>query len=287
MNVNAVMPAPAGPEISVAKVEQKLFDQVTSGLERPGNTSAAAAQERVANQGREFADAKGERADLAESGAKPTAAEAEQTHVASDLKGEQGKGIGKEGTAEAGPRLTLAKAEQSEFAQVTSDLQGTGGAALAKEGITTASASPDAAFAKAEQNLFDHVASGLERRGGAIGKEAMANPGNLLGEAMGDLKGYLDRVRVMGGMFAQRDPNAKHGGGTTDLARATRPKESIMKDAAGTGSEGGAKARIDDNMLDQAARLMLDSLRFSIETNLVVRGTTQVSNSANTLIRGQ
>jgi hypothetical protein len=130
-----------------------------------------------------------------------------------------------------------------------------------------------------EGKLFDFVAEAQRQGGGEAAR--LANPAHLLAEMAKGLNGYVERAR----MFAGETP--------AFLRRSAGGPEPDRRAGEGdaTGSEaGGARGRgstIGDADLDRAAAALMATMRFSIDTALVVRGTAQISGSANTLLKGQ
>ncbi|WP_210255096.1 hypothetical protein [Ochrobactrum sp. MC-1LL] len=129
---------------------------------------------------------------------------------------------------------------------------------------------------QATQNLFEHVA------GQAKALPEGASPAQLGQEVLQNLKGFFGRV----GNFAERASSL-----TQRTPQATGG-ELVSVGPNGAGPTDLSKTRnsatpVDQTQMDkviQSLGMMFDQ---SIETQLVVRGTTQVSGAANTLLRGQ
>lgn len=150
------------------------------------------------------------------------------------------------------------------------------------------------AGAHIEQPLLDFVAG---MRASALSDELhLANPSALAAELFGSLRGYIDRARSFE-TTARIRASETEGGAGIDMASLT------PADTAETEMHGGpARERLEPRdpgsgvspavavSLAQLQRTMdvaLASMNFATETALVVRGTSQISHSANTLLKGQ
>lgn len=130
---------------------------------------------------------------------------------------------------------------------------------------------------QATQNLFEHVASQTR----ALLPEG-AGPAQLGDEVLQGLKGFFERAGSFterASSLTQRTPQATggelvslgpNGAGTTDLSKT--------KNAA---------IPVEQSQMEKVIQSLGMMFDHSIETQLVVRGTTQVSGAANTLLRGQ
>lgn len=130
--------------------------------------------------------------------------------------------------------------------------------------------------AQSSQNLFEHVASQ------AKALPESAGPTQLGQEVLQNLQGFFERS----GSFAerasgltQRTPQAT-GGELVSLG----PKGAGMTDLSQTRNSA---LPVDQNQIDKVIQSLGMMFDHSIETQMVVRGTTQVSGAANTLLRGQ
>jgi hypothetical protein len=129
---------------------------------------------------------------------------------------------------------------------------------------------------QASQNLFEHMASQ------AKALPEGAGPSQLGNEMLQNLKGFFERA----GSFAerasgltQRTPQAT-GGELVSLG----PKGAGMTDLSQTRNSA---VPVDQSQMDKVIQSLGMMFDHSIETQMVVRGTTQVSGAANTLLRGQ
>lgn len=123
----------------------------------------------------------------------------------------------------------------------------------------------------ASQNLFEHMANG------AKGMPEGASPHQIGESLMQRLDGFIDRSRT----FSARAETLGQAGTPSSLAS---PQASPTSFAAVAG-EGGRK--VGDAQMDQIVHSLGRMFDYSIETQMVVRGATQVSGSANTLLKGQ
>lgn len=130
---------------------------------------------------------------------------------------------------------------------------------------TVATAAPTAAgqdVAQVSQNLFEHMASQ------AKGMPQGASPNQIGENLMERLNGFIDRSR-----------------GFSDSASVQRtPYVSSSQVDKGAGVEPG---KVNEQQIDRLVGSLSRVFDYSIETQMVVRGATQISGSANTLLRGQ
>nr|WP_165493603.1 MULTISPECIES: hypothetical protein [Pseudomonas] len=128
-----------------------------------------------------------------------------------------------------------------------------------------ATAAPTAAgqdVAQVSQNLFEHMASQ------AKGMPQGASPNQIGENLMERLNGFIDRSR-----------------GFSDSASVERtPYVSSSPVDKGAGVEPG---KVNEQQIDRLVGSLSRVFDYSIETQMVVRGATQISGSANTLLRGQ
>ncbi|WP_210403157.1 hypothetical protein [Salinicola sp. MH3R3-1] len=134
----------------------------------------------------------------------------------------------------------------------------------------TPPATETSAKALASQNLFEHMAS----QSGA--SPAGASPSELGSNLINNLDGFVDRVNT----FAQQAkiPDAQ---APDRFAKVTTHETSPAPDA------GDAPSAIGDEKMAKVVDSLGQVFDHSIETTMVVRGATQVSGSANTLLKGQ
>jgi hypothetical protein len=150
-----------------------------------------------------------------------------------------------------------------------------------------------AAGAHIEQPLLDFVS---QMQGNPLSDAShFANPAALAAELVGSLRGFTERGRSL--EMATRMSADRAEGGGIDMASP------MPADAAETKLHGGpARERLEpadsDTGVSAAAGVSLAQLRrtmdvalasmnFLTETTLVVHGTSQINNSADTLFKGQ
>ena len=112
----------------------------------------------------------------------------------------------------------------------------------------------------ASQNLFEHMA--VNGQGLAPG----SSPAQIGGDLLHRLDGFIERSRSY-----------------ADSSRVAPTGEPI---ATGP-SQAPAAPRVGDGQMAQLASALTRTFDYAIETQMVVRGATQISGSANTLLRGQ
>ncbi|WP_342596137.1 hypothetical protein AAGT95_08070 [Salinicola lusitanus] len=138
--------------------------------------------------------------------------------------------------------------------------------------MTTPAPTPSETSAKtlASQNLFEHMA------GQAGAAPPGASPGELGSNLINNLDGFVDRVNS----FAQQAkvPDAQ---APDRFAKVTTQEVSPAPDA------GDRPTAIGDDKMAKVVDSLSQVFDHSIETTMVVRGATQVSGSANTLLKGQ
>lgn len=131
------------------------------------------------------------------------------------------------------------------------------------------------------QNLFEHMA------GNAKGMPEGASPHQIGDGLMERLNGFIDRSRS----FSERAdaltngsaPGAASGlGSTPATAGAEKPAS-----AQNLASNGAPPKKVGEQQVDQIVHSLGKMFDYSIETQMVVRGATQISGSANTLLKGQ
>lgn len=122
----------------------------------------------------------------------------------------------------------------------------------------------------------------------------LANPAALASELLGGLNGYLERARSL---QMRMRADGTEGGGGIDVASLTPVGAGEPELHGGPARErlepverdGGVSAALGVNVaqLQRTMDLALASMNFFTETALVVHGTSQINNSANTLFKGQ
>ena len=125
---------------------------------------------------------------------------------------------------------------------------------------------------QASQNLFEHIAAN------ARGLPEGANPSQLGQDIMQHLQGFFERSSSFAeraGKLVQGAPEASRSGQFASLG--SQPVANA--DPGKPGVDGQQMSRVVESL-----SMMFDH---SIETQMVVRGATQVSGAANTLLRGQ
>jgi hypothetical protein len=119
--------------------------------------------------------------------------------------------------------------------------------------------------AQATQNLFEHMAMTAQ------GLPQGASPAQLGEGLMQRLDGFLDRSH----RFAER---ASAG------VEQTQTFSPVAQAPQTTGAENKLPQ---DGQMDKVVTALSRMFDHSIETQMVVRGATQISGAANTLLRGQ
>jgi hypothetical protein len=143
-----------------------------------------------------------------------------------------------------------------------------------------------------EQPLLDFVAS--LQRVPASGVPHLANPASLASELFGSLRGYFERAQSF--ERAPRTVQSRNGDDAylTLTSGAAEPRADLHGGPAREklepvdGYDGvSPSVAVSLAQLQRAMDLALASMNFATETALVVRGTSQISHSANTLLKGQ
>lgn len=119
----------------------------------------------------------------------------------------------------------------------------------------------------ASQNLFEHMAHQ------AGSSSSGASPGELGSNLLDNLDGFIDRVNDFARQAKVPDVQA-----SDRFAQVT---------SQGATDAGDAPSAVGDDKLAKVVDSLGRVFDHSIETTMVVRGATQVSGSANTLLRGQ
>jgi len=127
---------------------------------------------------------------------------------------------------------------------------------------------------QASQNLFEHMANSTK------GMPAGASPYQIGDGLMERLNGFIDRSRT----FSERADVLTNG--PTPASSATPGAEKTFS-VANASSTGEPPKKVGDQQIDQVVHSLGKMFDYSIETQMVVRGATQISGSANTLLKGQ
>ncbi|MFI3045580.1 hypothetical protein [Pseudomonas coronafaciens] len=120
---------------------------------------------------------------------------------------------------------------------------------------------------QASQNLFEHMAETSK------GMPQGASPHQIGSNLMERLDGFIDRSRQL----SQRADALTQGSAPQ---AASQPSVAAASDGQAIGKVGGPQ-------VDQIVQSLGRMFDYSIETQMVVRGATQISGSANTLLKGQ
>jgi len=144
-----------------------------------------------------------------------------------------------------------------------------------------------------ERPLMDFVAS--LQSSPASGMPHLANPAALASQLFGSLRGYFERAQSLEKAPRSTQSRSTDGDGLhVTLAVAGEPRTDLhggpaRENLEPADAEGGASsaASVSLAQLQRAMDLALASMNFATETALVVRGTSQVSHSVNTLLKGQ
>ena len=142
-----------------------------------------------------------------------------------------------------------------------------------------------------EQARFD---AGANAQGGGLGGvHHLANPAALAGELLDSLRGYFERAQSIAKTTRTIESNRGQddGDGLTRVAmRADEldlhggpARESLEPPDNGVSPPVGVSLA----QLQRTMEVALASMSFTNETALLASGTSQVSHSANTLLRGQ
>jgi hypothetical protein len=132
----------------------------------------------------------------------------------------------------------------------------------------------------AGQDLFQYLASV-----NPSGTPAAPSPGQLGGAMVENLRGFLDRSQGFSAKAREltaRTPEAP----ATKMVHRGSGDQPVSPQALSMGPRP-EKPPVDGNQLDKVIQSLGMMFDYSIETQMVVRGTTQVSGAANTLLRGQ
>ncbi|MFJ3007443.1 hypothetical protein [Pseudomonas fluorescens] len=128
--------------------------------------------------------------------------------------------------------------------------------------------SPDGV--QASQSLFEHMA----KTSGSI--QPGAGPQELGVNLMERLNGFIERSRG----FSERTERVANGAAPARTTDASAVEKSPTPTA-------DTPNRVGDQQVNQLMQSLGKMFDYSIETQMVVRGATQVSGAANTLLKGQ
>lgn len=112
-----------------------------------------------------------------------------------------------------------------------------------------------------QQPAFDHAAEAAARQQSWPARAgALADPGQLASELTSRMDGFLRRAG--------------------ESAREQAPSSTAQQGAT-------ERSALDNRQLDRVIESMNRSFEFAVQTQLVVRGATQTTGSANTVLKGQ
>jgi hypothetical protein len=113
-----------------------------------------------------------------------------------------------------------------------------------------------------------------------------ASPGQLGQAVVDNLRGFFNRSQSMTSRArALADPTPPPHASMTVAHRG--PAQSALDPGAVRVGPQPARGSVDGHQMDRVIQALGLVFDYSIETQLVVRGATQVSGAANTLLRGQ
>ncbi|SBW81697.1 hypothetical protein PVE_R1G3815 [Pseudomonas veronii 1YdBTEX2] len=128
---------------------------------------------------------------------------------------------------------------------------------------------------QASQNLFEHMTDS------AKGMPAGAGPQQIGEGLMERLNGFIDRSQN----FSKRADALTNG---SMVGNAVAPAGTQQFASLPNGAAAGEPAtKVADQQIDQIVQSLGRMFDYSIETQMVVRGATQISGAANTLLKGQ
>ena len=146
-----------------------------------------------------------------------------------------------------------------------------------------------------ERALTDFIST--LQNGSASGMPHLANPAALASELFSSLRGYFERAQNLekAPRIAQSHSADSNDGVSVTLTSARGDPRADLHGGLARGNLEPADAyagvspavRVSIAQLQRAEELALASMKFATETALVVRGTSQLSHSANTLLKGQ
>jgi len=114
-----------------------------------------------------------------------------------------------------------------------------------------------------QQPAFDHAAEAAARQQSWPARAgALADPGQLASELTSRMDGYLRRAGEAG-------------------------REQAPSSTAQQAQQGATeRSALDDRQLDRVIQSMNQSFEFAVQTQLVVRGATQTTGAATTVLKG-
>lgn len=124
--------------------------------------------------------------------------------------------------------------------------------------------------AGASQNLFEHMANT------AKGMPEGASPHQIGSGLMERMNSFIDRTRA----FSERADVLTNN-------PSAPPTASAEIRTASASPQGEPVKKVGEQQVDQIVHSLGKMFDYSIETQMVVRGATQISGSANTLLKGQ
>jgi len=127
---------------------------------------------------------------------------------------------------------------------------------------------------QASQNLFEHMA------GNAKGMPEGASPYQIGEGLMERLNSFIDRSRS----FSERADVIGNNRLPAASGSSAAADKTVFSPATGTSD---AAKKVDEKQIDQIVHSLSRMFDYSIETQMVVRGATQISGAANTLLKGQ
>lgn len=151
---------------------------------------------------------------------------------------------------------------------------------VAAAGLAPVSPPPPVATPTAGQDLFQYLATV-----NPSGIPAAPSPGQLGGAMADHLKGFLDRSQTLTERSTALTSRAPETPAATLVHRGTDATPVTPQPSAN--GEAASKPRVGEAQMDKVIQSLGMMFDYSIETQMVVRGTTQVSGAANTLLRGQ
>lgn len=152
--------------------------------------------------------------------------------------------------------------------------------------LSLVQATPDTTAVQAPQkqtssNLVEYLAT-MNPNGLANG----ASPSELAQDVVKNLQGFFDRSQSMTSRArALADPTPPPRASMSVVHRG--PAEAALDPSAVRVGPQPAKGAVDGPQMERVIQALGMVFDYSIETQLVVRGSTQIAGSANTLLRGQ
>jgi hypothetical protein len=121
--------------------------------------------------------------------------------------------------------------------------------------------------------------------GNAKGMPEGASPHQIGDGLMERLNGFIDRSRS----FSERADVLTNGPtpGAAAPATSAAPTPATQAAPQNLASSGQPPKKVGEQQVDQIVHSLGKMFDYSIETQMVVRGATQISGSANTLLKGQ